>query len=87
VTLQDCFLCRGPGARVGPTRFPGGGPDSGKRFSVLCATCGGYKIEERMTVSGAIPEKVGRKLSRVARDQPDASEILSVTAELVRSLS
>lgn len=67
--------------------FPGGGVASEKRFAVLCATCGGYKIEERMTAPGAIPEDVGRKLSRVARDQPDASEILSVTAELVRSLS
>ena len=87
MALRECFLCRGPGARVGLTRFPGGGLDSGKRFSVLCATCGGYKIEERLTAPGAIPEDVGRKLSKVARDQPDASEILTVTAELVRSLS
>ena len=65
----------------------GDGLDSGKRLVVLCATCGGYKIEERLTAPGAIPEDVGRKLSTVAREQPDASDILIVTAELVRSLS
>lgn len=67
--------------------YPGGGLDSGKRFAVLCPTCGGYKIEERLTAPGAIPEDVGRKLSKVAREQPNASDILSVTAGLVRSLS
>lgn len=67
--------------------YQGDGLDSGKRFAVLCATCGGYKIEERLTAPGAIPEGVGRKLSKVAREQPDASDILSVTAGLVRSLS
>ena len=64
----------------------GGGADPGKRFAVLCATCGGYKIEERMMVPGAIPEEVGRKLSRAAREQPDASELLFVTVAMVRSL-
>ena len=65
----------------------GGEFDSGKRFAVLCATCGGYKIEERMMVPGAIPEQVGRKLSKIAREQPDASELLFVTFAIVRSLT
>jgi hypothetical protein len=67
--------------------YPGDGVDSGKRFAVLCATCGGYKIEEPLMAPGAIPVAIGRKLSRVARDQPDASDILFVTARLVRSLA
>jgi hypothetical protein len=66
--------------------YSGGGADPEKRFAVLCATCGGYKIEEQMTVPGAIPEELGRKLTRIAREQPDASDLLLVTAAMVRSL-
>ncbi|MFN2385042.1 MAG: hypothetical protein ABR576_01925 [Thermoanaerobaculia bacterium] len=87
MALQNCFLCRGADARVGPAMHRGGAPDSEKRFAVLCAICGGYKIEQRMMVPGAIPEEVGRKLSRIAREQPDASDLLFVTSVIVRSLA